>query len=203
MREVTGPIIATSLVLSAVFIPTAFISGLTGQFYKQFALTIAISTIISTINSLTLSPALSAVLLKPHNSKPDLPTRFLNSVFGFWLFRPFNRFFEAFSQGYTWVVRKVIRGALLLVLLYVGLLGLTEQLFSRTPTGFVPDQDKQYLVSFAQLPDAASLDRTEAIIRRMTDKILAHPGVESAVAFPVYRLMDSAMHRMRASFLSP
>lgn len=184
MREVTGPIIATSLVLSAVFIPTAFISGLTGQFYKQFALTIAISTIISTINSLTLSPALSAVLLKPHNAQPDFPTRVLNGLFGFWLFKPFNRFFEAFSHSYTWIVRKVIRGAVILLVLYGGLLVLTEQLFAATATGFVPGQDKQYLVSFAQLPDAASLDRTEATIRRMTDKILAHPGVESAVAFP-------------------
>ena len=103
MREVTGPIIATSLVLSAVFIPTAFISGLTGQFYKQFALTIAISTIISTFNSLTLSPALAAVLLKGHDSKKDLPTRIIDSLFGRWLFTPFNRFFNSLSNAYTGV----------------------------------------------------------------------------------------------------
>ncbi|OZG73190.1 multidrug efflux RND transporter permease subunit [Hahella sp. CCB-MM4] len=184
MREVTGPIIATSLVLSAVFIPTAFISGLTGQFYKQFALTIAISTIISTINSLTLSPALSALLLKPHDAKKDLLTRLLDGVFGFWLFRPFNAFFSRLSHGYTWSVHKVIRGSAIILLIYGGLIYLGYHQFTTTPTGFVPQQDKQYLISFAQLPDAATLDRTEEVIRRMSSIILEHPGVESAVAFP-------------------
>ncbi|WP_020406799.1 efflux RND transporter permease subunit [Hahella ganghwensis] len=184
MREVTGPIIATSLVLSAVFIPTAFISGLTGQFYKQFALTIAISTIISTINSLTLSPALSALLLKPHDSKKDLLTRALDGLFGFWLFRPFNRFFSKLSHGYTWSVHKVIRGSAIILVIYGGLIYLGYHQFTTTPTGFVPQQDKQYLISFAQLPDAATLDRTEEVIRRMSSTILEHPGVESAVAFP-------------------
>jgi len=134
MKEVTGPIVATALVLCAVFIPAAFISGLTGQFYRQFALTIAISTVISAFNSLTLSPALSAILLKGHGAKKDK----LSIVLG----------------------------------------------FAHVPTGFVPPQDKQYLVSFAQLPDAASLDRTEGVIRRMSDVALKQPGVESAVAFP-------------------
>ena len=183
MKEVTGPIVATSLVLSAVFIPTAFISGLTGQFYKQFALTIAISTLISTFNSLTLSPALAAVLLKPHGAAPDRPTRVINFLFG-WLFRPFNRAFEKLGNGYGVTVKKLIRGSAIVVAVYAGLMLLTQQQLAHTPTGFVPGQDKQYLVSFAQLPDAATLDRTEAVIRDMSAIVLKHPGVESAVAFP-------------------
>ncbi|AZZ95247.1 multidrug efflux RND transporter permease subunit [Hahella sp. KA22] len=184
MKEVTGPIIATSLVLSAVFIPTAFISGLTGQFYKQFALTIAISTIISTINSLTLSPALSAVLLKPHGAKKDLLSRMIDGLLGRWLFAPFNKFFAKASNAYTWGVKRIIRGGLVILVVYGGLIGLTYHQFQTTPVGFVPQQDKQYLVSFAQLPDAASLDRTEEVIREMSAIALKHPGVESAVAFP-------------------
>lgn len=184
MREVTGPIIATSLVLSAVFIPTAFISGLSGQFYKQFALTIAISTIISTFNSLTLSPALSAVLLKPHDAKKDWFSRLLDRLFGRWLFAPFNRFFESVSHGYMGLLKRLIRGASIVMVLYLGLMGLTYHQFQTTPTGFVPQQDKMYLVAFASLPDAASLDRTDAIIQQMSEIALQHPGVESSVAFP-------------------
>ncbi len=184
MKEVTGPIIATSLVLSAVFIPTAFISGLTGQFYKQFALTIAISTIISTINSLTLSPALAAVLLKGETSKPDLLTRVLDSALGKVIFKPFNRLFDGMTSAYTVIVKRLIRGSAIVVVVYGGLMALTYDQFVSTPTGFVPSQDKQYLVSFAQLPDAATLDRTEQVIRDMSEIALNHPGVESAVAFP-------------------
>ncbi|MGH8515846.1 MAG: efflux RND transporter permease subunit, partial [Panacagrimonas sp.] len=183
MREVTGPIVATALVLSAVFIPTAFISGLTGQFYKQFALTIAISTVISAINSLTLSPALSALLLKEHGAAPDRLTRIINASFG-WFFRPFNRFFEHTSKGYVKGVGRVLRAGGIALFVYGGLIALTAFGFARTPTGFVPAQDKQYLVAFAQLPDAATLDRTEAVIRRMSELALAQPGTESAVAFP-------------------
>ncbi|WP_019409684.1 efflux RND transporter permease subunit [Pseudomonas psychrophila] len=184
MREVTGPIIATALVLCAVFIPAAFISGLTGQFYKQFALTIAISTVISAFNSLTLSPALAAVLLKSHDAPKDRFSKVLDKIFGGWLFRPFNRFFERASHGYVATVARVIRSSGIALLLYAGLMVLTFFGFSNTPTGFVPGQDKQYLVAFAQLPDAASLDRTEDVIKRMSDLALKQPGVESAVAFP-------------------
>ncbi|SEN79200.1 efflux RND transporter permease subunit [Pseudomonas sp. ok266] len=184
MREVTGPIVATALVLCAVFIPAAFISGLTGQFYKQFALTIAISTVISAFNSLTLSPALAAVLLKSHDAPKDRFSKVLDKIFGGWLFRPFNRFFDRASHGYVGTVRRVIRGSGIALLLYVGLMVLTFFGFSSTPTGFVPGQDKQYLVAFAQLPDASSLDRTEDVIKRMSDLALKQPGVESAVAFP-------------------
>ncbi|PZW53755.1 multidrug efflux pump [Pseudomonas sp. URMO17WK12:I6] len=184
MREVTGPIIATALVLCAVFIPAAFISGLTGQFYKQFALTIAISTVISAFNSLTLSPALAAVLLKSHDAPKDRFSKVLDKIFGGWLFRPFNRFFDRASHGYVGTVGRVIRSSGIALLLYAGLMVLTFFGFSNTPTGFVPGQDKQYLVAFAQLPDAASLDRTEDVIKRMSDLALKQPGVESAVAFP-------------------
>lgn len=184
MREVTGPIIATALVLCAVFVPAAFISGLTGQFYKQFALTIAISTVISAFNSLTLSPALAAVLLLPHGAPKDRFSRVLDKLLGGWLFRPFNRFFVRASNGYVRTVARVIRGSGIALVLYAGFMVLTYLGFATTPTGFVPAQDKQYLVAFAQLPDASSLDRTEDVIKRMSDYALKQPGVESAVAFP-------------------
>ncbi|CAI2797152.1 MULTISPECIES: efflux RND transporter permease subunit [Pseudomonas] len=184
MSEVTGPIVATALVLCAVFIPAAFISGLTGQFYKQFALTIAISTVISAFNSLTLSPALAAVLLRSHDAPKDRFSKVLDKLFGGWLFKPFNRFFDKASHGYVGTVRRVIRGSGIALFLYAGLMVLTWFGFAHTPTGFVPAQDKQYLVAFAQLPDAASLDRTEDVIKRMSDIALKQPGVEAAVAFP-------------------
>ena len=183
MKEVTGPIIAIALVLCAVFVPTAFISGLSGQFYKQFALTIAISTVISAFNSLTLSPALAAVLLKPHGAAPDAVTRFLNASLG-WFFAPFNRFFARASSGYVGTVARILRTSGIALFVYGGLILLTWFSFSHTPTGFVPPQDKQYLVAYAQLPDAATLDRTEAVIKRMSTAALATPGVESVPAFP-------------------
>ncbi|MBX3737792.1 MAG: multidrug efflux RND transporter permease subunit [Candidatus Didemnitutus sp.] len=183
MREVTGPIVATALVLSAVFIPTAFISGLTGQFYKQFAMTIAISTIISAFNSLTLSPALSALLLKDHHAPKDRLTRGMDFAFG-WFFRPFNRFFAWAADKYSAGVARLLRVSIIALLVYAGLLALTGTLFKSTPTGFVPTQDKQYLVAFAQLPAAASLERTDAVIRRMGDIALKHPGVANSIAFP-------------------
>ncbi len=184
MKEVTGPIVATTLVLCAVFVPTAFISGLSGQFYQQFALTIAISTVISTINSLTLSPALAAILLKDHHAPKDAFSRGLDKLFGGWLFAPFNRMFERASNRYVGTVRRVLRGSSIAMLVYGGLLVLGYLGFSSTPTGFVPQQDKQYLVAFAQLPDAATLDRTEVVIKRMSEIASKHPGVENTVSFP-------------------
>ncbi len=183
MDEVTGPIIATALVLCAVFVPTAFISGLTGQFYKQFAITIAISTVISAFNSLTLSPALSALLLKDHHAPKDILSRTMDRLLG-WFFRPFNRFFAWCGRKYSGGVRAIIRKSAIALVVYGGLIVLTGWSFSKVPTGFVPSQDKQYLVSFAQLPEGASLTRTEKVIRRMTGIGLKVPGVESAVAFP-------------------
>ena len=183
MNEVTGPIIATALVLCAVFIPTAFISGLTGQFYKQFALTIAISTVISAFNSLTLSPALCAVLLKDHHTPKDWLWRFMDSSLG-WFFRPFNKAFAWAGNKYSAGVARVLRLSVIALIVYGGLVVLTGWSFDKVPTGFVPTQDKQYLVAFAQLPDGSSLDRTEDVIRRMSDIGLQQPGVEAAVAFP-------------------
>jgi multidrug efflux pump len=172
MEEVSGPIIAIALVLCAVFVPVAFISGLTGQFYRQFALTIAFSTLISAFNSLTLSPALAAVLLKPRGAPADLPTRALDRAFG-WLFRPFNRAFARLGNSYGGIVQRVTRRSAVAVAVYAGLVVLGVVGFSRVPAGFVPTQDKQYLVAIAQLPDAASLDRTEAVVRKMGEIALA------------------------------
>ncbi len=183
MREVTGPIVATALVLSAVFIPTAFIPGLSGQFYKQFAMTIAISTVISAINSLTLSPALSALLLKGHHAPKDWLTRAMDFSFG-WFFRPFNRFFEWASHKYSNGVARLIRVSAVGLIVYAGLLVLTWKSFSAVPAGFVPPQDKQYLIAFAQLPEGASIERTDEVIRRMSEMAMKHPGVADVVAFP-------------------
>jgi multidrug efflux pump len=183
MQEVSGPIIAIALVLVAVFIPLAFISGLTGQFYKQFAVTIAISTVISAINSLTLSPALAALLLRDHHAPKDWLTRVMDTLFG-WLFRRFNAGFRRGSDAYSTGVRRATATKALMLVVYVALLGATGLLLKTVPGGFVPGQDKQYLVGFAQLPDAAALDRTENVIRQMTDIALKQPGVEHAVAFP-------------------
>jgi multidrug efflux pump len=184
MKEVTGPIVATALVLCAVFIPTAFISGLSGQFYQQFALTIAISTVISAINSLTLSPALAAVLLKSHDAPKDRFSKLLDRLFGGWLFKPFNRAFDRASHGYVGTVKRVLRGSGIALFVYAGLMGLTYLGFATTPTGFVPAQDKQYLVAFAQLPDAATLDRTEDVMKQMSEIAGKHPGVANTIAFP-------------------
>ena len=183
MDEVTGPIVATALVLCAVFIPTAFISGLSGMFYKQFAITIAISTVISAFNSLTLSPALSALLLRDHHAPKDGLTWVLDRLLG-WFFRPFNRFFDWASGQYSKAVARVIRVSVVALAVYVGLIFLTGRIFQAVPAGFIPSQDKQFLICVAQLPDAASLDRTDAVIRRMSDLAMKVPGVAASVAFP-------------------
>jgi multidrug efflux pump len=172
MKEVTNPIIAIALVLVAVFVPLAFISGLSGQFYKQFAMTIAISTVISAINSLTLSPALAALLLKPHQEKKN------------WFFRGFNKYFGAASNAYSASVGGVLSRKALMIGIYLILLAATGVLFRAVPGGFVPQQDKQYLIGFAQLPDGATLDRTEDVMRRMGEIMMKQPGVENAVGFP-------------------
>jgi multidrug efflux pump len=183
MTEVSGPIIAIALVLIAVFVPLAFITGLSGQFYKQFALTIAISTVISAINSLTLSPALSAKLLRGRDEPPDGLTRVMNFLFG-WIFRGFNWVFSRGTKGYSRGVGGILGHKASVMVVYALMLGAAFWLFRTVPGGFVPAQDKQYLVGFAQLPDGATLDRTEDVIRRMSDITIKEPGVESAVAFP-------------------
>ncbi|HAT3186709.1 TPA: multidrug efflux RND transporter permease subunit SdeB [Serratia marcescens] len=183
MREVSGPIIAIAVVLCAVFVPMAFLSGVTGQFYKQFAVTIAISTVISAINSLTLSPALAARLLKPHGAPKDLPSRLIDRLFG-WLFRPFNRFFASGSQRYQRGVSRVLgrRGAVFVV--YLLLLAAAGVMFKTVPGGFIPTQDKLYLIGGVKMPEGASLERTDAVIRKMSAIGLSVDGVTDAVAFP-------------------
>ncbi|MBH2909711.1 multidrug efflux RND transporter permease subunit SdeB [Serratia marcescens] len=183
MREVSGPIIAIAVVLCAVFVPMAFLSGVTGQFYKQFAVTIAISTVISAINSLTLSPALAARLLKPHGAPKDLPSRLIDRLFS-WLFRPFNRFFASSSQRYQRGVSRVLgrRGAVFVV--YLLLLAAAGVMFKTVPGGFIPTQDKLYLIGGVKMPEGASLERTDAVIRKMSAIGLSVDGVTDAVAFP-------------------
>jgi multidrug efflux pump len=183
MKEVSGPIIAIALVLCAVFVPIAFVAGLTGQFYRQFALTIAISTVISAFSSLTLAPALSAALLKPHDAPKDALTRVMDKVFGRF-FGWFNRFFGRASDRYETGVKGVMRRKSATLGVYALLAVAAVFMFKVVPSGFVPSQDKQYLVGFAQLPDAASLDRTDAVIKKMSAIAKEIPGVESSVAFP-------------------
>jgi len=183
MREVTGPIIAITSVLVAVFVPTAFLGGLTGQFYSQFAMTIAISTVISALNSLTLSPALAATLLSAHDPAATRSATWTQRTLGH-VFAPFNRMFDRATSGYVAGVRATLRRSGRALALYGGLLGLTLVAFQSVPGGFVPMQDKYYLVGIAQLPQGASLDRTEALVKKMSAIALAEPGVESVVAFP-------------------
>ena len=183
MREVSGPIIAIALVLCAVFVPMAFLSGVTGQFYKQFAVTIAISTVISAINSLTLSPALAALLLKPHDAAKDAPSRLIDRLFG-WLFRPFNRFFKRGSQRYEGAVSRALgrRGAVFAV--YFVLLIAAGVMFKAVPTGFIPLQDKLYLIAGVKMPEGASIERTDAALKKVAAIAKGIEGVESEIAFP-------------------
>ncbi len=184
MKEVTGPILATSLVLAAVFIPISFISGLTGQFYQQFAMTIAIATFISTINSLTLSPAMAALLLKGKDAEKDFLQKIMDKLFG-WFFRAFNKFFKKSQNRYSKSVCKFATRRFLVMGILFGLLCFaTSFSFKLVPQGFIPAQDKQYLISFAQLPAGATLERTEAVIREMGEIALSQEGVVGSVQFP-------------------
>lgn len=183
MDEVTGPIIAITSVLAAVFIPTAFLSGLQGEFYRQFALTIAISTILSAVNSLTLSPALAGLLLRPRQAAIVRVPRSLRGR-AEQLFRTLGQPFQHAPDAYGNTVRKVVRISGVALLVYAGLLALTFFGFKAVPPGFVPMQDKYYLVAIAQLPNASSLDRTDAVVKQMSKIALTESGVESVVAFP-------------------
>ncbi|MBI3708861.1 MAG: multidrug efflux RND transporter permease subunit [Proteobacteria bacterium] len=181
MDEVGGALIAIALVLAAVFIPAAFLSGITGQFFRQFAVTIAAATAISCIVSLTLSPALCALLFKPHQPhepKGSLVTRPIRAFF-----RGFNRSFESLSQGYSTVTRYLIRLAIGSLAVYAALIGLTGWQFARAPTGFIPQQDQGYLITVLQLPPGSSLARTDEVVRRATKIILETEGVAHAVPF--------------------
>jgi hydrophobe/amphiphile efflux-1 (HAE1) family protein len=178
MEEVGTALLAIALVLTAVFVPSAFITGISGRFYQQFALTIAGATVISLIVSLTLSPALCALLLKPHTeSHSTSPLMWPIHAF----FRLFNWSFEKLSFGYSWLVARVIRFAALMLIVYVGLIAFGLNEFRKTPIGFIPDQDGGYLITVVQLPPAASLDRTDAVNRRITELALGVPGVAHAV----------------------
>ena len=178
MSEVTGPIIAISLVLMCVFIPCAFIAGITGQFFRQFALTIAVSTFFSAVNSLTLSPALCGLLLRAKHEQRDPLTRLLNLTLG-WLFKLFNFGFEATSSFYARGVGILLRGSVVVLAVYGGLLFLTYVSFTRVPTGFIPQQDKGYLLVDVRLPDSASLERTQAVMAQI-DKIARGAGAKTA-----------------------
>src|SRR6266540_3443170 len=191
MNEVSGPVVAVALVLCAVFVPTAFVGGITGQFYRQFALTIAVSTVISAFNSLTLSPALSAILLKGHHAKKDWLAVGMDRVLG-WFFSLFNKSFERMWHGYTRAVGGVVRRGGIALAIYAGLLLLTWGGFKTVPTGFIPTQDSGYLVVFAQLPDGASLERSKKIIDRAGEIARTIPGVNGTVEFPGYNLLVGA-----------
>ncbi|HKQ48287.1 MAG TPA: multidrug efflux RND transporter permease subunit [Phycisphaerae bacterium] len=177
MDEVTVAVIAIAFGLSAIFIPTAFLSGITGQFFRQFALTIATSTLISAFNSLTLSPALAALMLKPHGAKKDPFARLLDLSLG-WFFRGFNKLFNRCTEVYGRMVTLCLRGAAAAMLVYVGLLGLTYFGFMKIPMGFIPQQDKGYALINIQLPDAASLERTQAVLAQVNDVVLKTAGVK-------------------------
>jgi hydrophobe/amphiphile efflux-1 (HAE1) family protein len=178
MDEVGTALISIALVLCAVFVPSTFITGISGQFYRQFALTIASATVISLVVSLTLSPAMCALLLK-HRDPAHRDSWWEVPIHGF--FRIFNRGFEGFARGYGWVARKVVRHAVVMVLLYLAILGggLTE--FRRTPQGFIPQIDRGILILASQLPPGASLQRTDEVMRRAAEEVLATPGVAHAV----------------------
>ncbi|MFC6634746.1 efflux RND transporter permease subunit [Microbulbifer taiwanensis] len=190
MREVSGPIVAISLVLCAVFVPMAFLDGITGQFYRQFAMTIAIATVISAVNSLTLSPALSATLLKPHGAAPDMPARIIDRLFG-WIFRPFNRFFNKSAEGYQGLVGRSLKRRGLVFAVYALLLAGTVFMFNQVPGGFIPTQDKTYLVGSIRLPEGASLDRTEAVARRVSELAMETEGVSHAAAFVGFNALQA------------
>jgi hydrophobic/amphiphilic exporter-1 (mainly G- bacteria), HAE1 family len=184
MDEVGGALIAIALVLCAVFIPTAFITGISGAFYRQFALTITTSTIISALVSLTLSPALAALFLRPHAEEHDRPGllrtlgRPVNAFFA-----GFNRLFERLSSGYAGLTRRVLRVSALMLVIYAGLIAITYVGFSRTPSGFIPPLDRGYFIAAISLPPGASLERTDRVVRKASEMLLSRPGVAHAVTF--------------------
>ena len=182
MEEVSGPIIAIALTLVAVFVPLAFMPGLTGQFYQQFAMTIAISTVISAFNSLTLSPALAALLLREHGAPTDLVSRWIDKLFG-GFFNRFNHLFHRGSLAYGGGVQGVLGRKTLIMAVFAVLIGATAFLGKTVPGGFVPDQDKDFLVAIIQLPSGASLSRTDEITKQVSDIALAEPGVAYVPSF--------------------
>ena len=178
MNEVSGPVVATTLVLLAVFVPSAFLPGITGEMYRQFALTIAISTIFSSINALTLSPALAALLLRPSKKRKNI------------FFRGFDAVFRKTENGYAAMVKTFVRRTAIMLLLFVGLLALTGWQFTRLPTGFLPLEDQGYVMASIQLPDAASLERSQAVLDRIDGILEQTPGIQEWVSLGGYSLID-------------
>src|SRR5438552_2203110 len=200
MTEVGGALVAIALVLCSVFIPTAFISGITGTFFRQFALTIAVSTAISALNSLTLSPALAALLLKPRGAEKDSFQRIIDGLLG-WLFKGFNKTFSWASNAYGNTVAHLVRLAVIVLIVYAGLLALTGLGFKIVPGGFLPTQDRGYAVVFAQLPDAASLDRTQAVVDKISKIAHETPGILNTVEFAGFNLFGGNQPNTAAVFL--
>lgn len=202
MDEVGGALVAIAAVLSAVFIPAAFVSGITGQFFKQFALTIATATIISAFNSLTLSPAMCALLLKPHggHGKEDLGTRLLNALLG-WFFKLFNKTFDAGTNMYAGIVGRMVRLSALVMLAYAGLLALTLFGFTQVPVGFVPEQDKGYLIVNAQLPDGAAQARTDKVTRQILEALKDVEGIEHTLGWSGYSMISQVNQANVASII--
>lgn len=200
MDEVSGAVVGVALVLCAVFIPTAFISGITGQFYRQFALTIAVATAISALNSLTLSPALGAILLKPHGAQKDRFQKLIDALVG-WFFRGFNRVFAWASNAYGNTVGRLVRVGGVVLLVYAGLLALTFFGFKTVPVGFLPTQDRGYGIGFVQLPDAASIDRTQAVVNKMGRIANETPGVLNTMEIAGYNLFGGNQTNSGAVFI--
>src|SRR5439155_573397 len=198
MTEVGGALVAIALVLCSVFIPTAFIAGITGTFFRQFALTIAVSTAISALNSLTLSPALATLLLRPRGAKKDSFQRIIDGLLG-WFFKGFNKVFAWSSNSYGNTVARLTRLAVIVLLIYGGLLALTGLGFKIVPGGFLPTQDRGYAIVFAQLPDAASLDRTQAVVDKITKIGRETPGILNTVEFAGFNLFGHNLTTFRAN----
>jgi multidrug efflux pump len=191
MDEVSSPVIAVAAVLTAVFLPSTFLPGISGQFYRQFAVTIAISTLISAFNSLTLSPALCGVLLRNKSKESAPANRALDRTVG-WFFRGFNRAFDRLAHGYASLVRRIVRFSAVSLLVYVGLLALTGLAFKAVPSGFIPTQDQGFLIMAVQLPDSASLDRTEAVRVKITDALRNVPGIAHTIAISGFSILTGS-----------
>jgi len=192
LDEVGAPVITVAVVLTAVFLPSALLPGISGQFYRQFAVTIATSTIISAFNSLTLSPALCALLLQKSDAKKDLVTRTVDRTAG-WFFNGFNRAFHRGADAYAKLIRRILRFAAIALVIYVGLLILTYLGFRATPTGFIPTQDQGFLLMGAQLPDAAAVDRTEAVSTKIDNILGTIPGIAHTVTINGFSLLTGTV----------
>ncbi len=188
MDEVTPAVIAIAFGLSAVFIPVAFVPGITGRFYQQFALTIAFSTLLSAFNSLTLSPALSALLLRPLNARPDWVTRGLDFTLG-WFFRLFNQGFDLTNRWYAKSLHYVVRYAAVALIVYGGMVYLAYGMFTIVPTGFIPTQDQGYLLVNLQMPDASSIERTDAVVTQLSNLALKAEGIQDAFAVSGFSIL--------------